>query len=155
MDLNIFPWRSLKTRVTVVVLAVFFIGIWSLAFYASRMLREDMLRVLGEQQFSTVSLLAAHVNEELDSRLKTLGLIAAGITPALLNKPADLQAFLEQRPHFKSLFNGGVFFAGLDGTAIADVPLSAGRIGVNYIDREHIPVLPPRDECPGRRDPAA
>jgi len=71
MDLNIFPWRSLKTRVTVVVLAVFFIGIWSLAFYASRMLREDMLRVLGEQQFSTVSLLAAHVNEELDSRLKT------------------------------------------------------------------------------------
>ena len=35
----------------------------------------------------------------------------------------------EQRPVLLSLFNGGVFATGADGVAIADLPLSSGRIG--------------------------
>ena len=72
MNWNIFQWRSLKTRVTLTTLAIFLIGISSLAFYASRMLREDMQRLLGEQQFSAVSLIASEVNDDLDDRLKAL-----------------------------------------------------------------------------------
>ena len=82
MNLNIFQWRSLKTRMTLFTLTVFLIGIWSLAFYASRMLREDMQRLLGEQQFSTVSIIAASINNELDNRLRAIGKAAARITPA-------------------------------------------------------------------------
>ena len=33
MRFNIFPWRSLKTRVTLLTLATFVIGIWSLTLY--------------------------------------------------------------------------------------------------------------------------
>jgi hypothetical protein len=33
---------SLKARVTLLALAVFALGMWSLAFYASRMLRADI-----------------------------------------------------------------------------------------------------------------
>jgi hypothetical protein len=47
MNLNIFKLRSLKTRITIFTLAIFLLGIWSLAFFASRMLREDMERMLG------------------------------------------------------------------------------------------------------------
>jgi len=47
----------LKTRVTLFALAIFLIGIWPLAFYASRMLRNAIQRLLGKQQFSTVSFL--------------------------------------------------------------------------------------------------
>jgi len=72
MNLDIFQWRSLKTRVTLFTLAIFLLGIWSLAFYASRMLREDTGRLLGEQQFSTASFMAAEVNGEMDDRLKAL-----------------------------------------------------------------------------------
>jgi diguanylate cyclase (GGDEF)-like protein/PAS domain S-box-containing protein len=36
------------------------------------------------------------------------------------------------------LFNGGVFVTRTDGTAVADVPASSGRIGTNYIDRESV-----------------
>ncbi len=43
-----FPWRSLKTRVTLFTLAIFLASIWSLAFYASRMLRAEMQRLLGD-----------------------------------------------------------------------------------------------------------
>jgi len=102
MGLEMFPRRSLKSRVTLFTLAIFVIGIWSLAFYAGRMLREDMQRLLGEQQFSTVSLLAAQVNDELAGRLRALETVAASITPAMLGSRAALQALLEQRPVFQA-----------------------------------------------------
>lgn len=73
----IVAWRSLKTRVTLFTLAIFVISLWSLAFYASSMLREDMERQLGEQQFSTVSLLAAAINEHLTDRLKAVEQVAS------------------------------------------------------------------------------
>lgn len=138
MNLHTTQWQSLKTRVTFFTLAIFVIGLWSLAFYASRMLREDMQRVLGEQQFSTVSILAAGINDELDGRLKALEQVAARVTPAILGDTPALQTLLEQIPVFQGLFNGGTFATRLDGIATASIPRSAGRFGVNYMDRDYI-----------------
>ncbi len=134
------PWRSLKTRATVFTLAVFVLGIWSLSFFVSHMLREDMQRVLGEQQFSTVSVLADEINGRLHDGMRALETVAKEITPAMLANGAGVQMLLEQRPLLQLLFNGGVFITGTDGTAIADVPLSAGRIGTNYMDRGAVSV---------------
>ncbi|MCX7166961.1 MAG: PAS domain S-box protein, partial [Rhodocyclales bacterium] len=135
MKLNdFFRWRSLKTRVTLFTLAIFLIGLWSLSFYASRMLREDIQGLLGEQQFSTVSVLAAEINHELDDRLRGLERVAATISPAMLSNTAALQTFLEQLTILRNLFNGGVIAHRLDGTAIADVPPSTERVGLNYMN---------------------
>ena len=136
MSLNIFQKTSLKTRLTLFTLAVFLIGIWSLSFYASSMLREDMQRQLGEQQFATVSLAASQINSELDERLKALEKIAAQISPALLKNPGDLQEFIEQRPILQIMFNNGVFVTALDGKAIASVLHMEQRIGTSYADRD-------------------
>ena len=138
MDLNTFRRRSLTTKVTLFTLAIFLASIWSLAFYTSRMLREDMRRLLGEQQFSTVSLIAAGIDQELNDRLGALALIAARITPALLDNQANLQRFLEDHPTFQSLFNVGTYVTGRDGIATASIPLAAKRAGVDYIDRDYI-----------------
>ena len=135
---RIAPWRSLKTRVTLLTLGIFVLGIWALSFYASRMLQEDMQRVLGEQQFQTVSIVAAQVNDELTERVQALERVAQEMDGQLIGNPAALQVRLEQRPLLQVLFNGGVFATGVDGIAIADVPLSTGRIGTNYIDRESV-----------------
>ncbi len=137
MNFNFFDLRSLKTRMTLFTLAIFLIGIWSLAFYTRRDLREDMQHMLSDQQFSTVSILAAKINQELDDRLKALEKIAGGISPAILDNTLELQTFLEQRILIKSLFNGGAFITGIDGTATASIPLSAERIGGNYMDRDY------------------
>lgn len=60
MNLRIIATRqSLKTRITLATLGVFVVSLWMLSIAASRMLRSDMERLLGDQQFSTVSLLAA------------------------------------------------------------------------------------------------
>ena len=139
---HLLQWRSLKTRVTFLTLTVFLISIWSLAFYARQTLHREIRNLLSNQQFSTASFIAAGVNEDLENRKESLKNVASLISPALQKgNTAALQELLEQRPAFKNLFNGGVFVTGIDGIAIAEVPISAGRIGLNYLDRDFMPAV--------------
>ncbi len=135
---EIFHWGSLKTRITLGVLVIFLISVWSLTFYTSQTLREDMQHQLGEQQLSTASLLASQVNFDFDDRLVALKALAGQISPDLLQQPARLQIFLQERPSFQGLFNAGTFVATADGTAIASLPLPVERIGLNYLQRDHV-----------------
>jgi diguanylate cyclase (GGDEF)-like protein/PAS domain S-box-containing protein len=122
--------------VTLFTLIVFVLSIWSLAFFASRILREEMQRLTGEQQFSTVSLLAADLTQQLNERLAALQLVARQLSPVIKGNTKAIQLYLEQQLTLQGHFNGGVTVLRLDGTAIADVPLAAGRVGVNYMDTE-------------------
>ncbi len=133
------PWRhSLGTRAMAITLAVFVANLWALSFYVSHLLQQDMQQVLGEQQFQTVSIVAAELNEELSDRLVALEQIAKQLDERQLGNPVALQALLEQRPILQRMFNGGIFATDASGTAIADVPLSYGRLGTNYIDRASV-----------------
>ncbi len=140
MNSKVSHWHSLRTRATVFTLTVFVLGIWSLSFFVSRSLQADMERLLGEQQLSVVTAVANEVNGDLAQRLQALEMVAKEMDADLMASPAALQARLEQRPVLQLLFNGGVWVAGLDGTAMADVPLSANRRGINYLDRDFIVV---------------
>ena len=130
--------HSVKTRITFTMLAIFLVGLWSLAFYASQMLRKDMERLLGEQQFSTASFMAAQINHDLNERMSALEKVAQNAAPVFLGGTAALQAFLEQRPVLHILFSGGVIAYRQDGTTTAEVPLSAGQIGVNHLDMDSV-----------------
>ena len=132
------PGRSLKTKITLATLAIFLLSLWALSSYISQMLRKDMERLLGEEQFSTVSLIAAQVNRELAGRQAALEQVARSAAPALLAGPAATQQMIENRPALQALFNGGVYVTDAEGTAIADFPLPAERVGVNYADRDYI-----------------
>ena len=136
MNLDLFHWRSLKTRLTIVTLVIFLISIWSLSFYVSRMLREDMQHLLSDQQFSTVSVLAADVNQALEDRMGALQGVASSILA--VDDAVALQARLERSHIVQQLFNGGALVVTPDGMAVASVPLSAGRVGLNYLDRDYI-----------------
>ena len=133
-----FPHHSLKTRILFATTAVFVVVLWSLAFYASQRLHRDMQTLLGAQQKSTITYVAAQVDKELRDRINGLELISASLSAALLENPQALQHFIEQRNVLLSFFNAGVFVTNPDGTAIADVPSSAGRSGINYLDRDYI-----------------
>ena len=134
---NLFAWRSLKTRVTLFTLAIFVTSVWALALYASRMLHENMERISGEQQFSTVTFIAAEVNADLALRQDSLEQYARlRIDPAALASAAAMQARLEESPILQSMFNGGLWVAGRDGVVMASVP--PGRGGTNFMDREYL-----------------
>ena len=138
MNVNTFRANSLKTRVTLYTLVIFLIGIWSLAYYASRMLRDGMQEMLSQQQSSTVSLMADEINDEMKSRLRALDMVASSIDPAMMGDTDALQALLAQRPVFQDLFNGGTFVDDKDGNALAAFPATCGLRGLNYLDRDYI-----------------
>ena len=134
----LFEWRSLRTRITLFSLSIFIVSIWSLTLYASRVLRQDMQDLVSAQQVSTVSVLAGEINRGFEDRLRALETVADTINPAMLDNPARLQQYLEQLPLLQSQFSGGIVAIGTDGKAIADVPLAAGRVGVNYLDNDSV-----------------
>lgn len=138
MNADNFHGLSLKTRVTLFTLFIFLMGFWSLSFYASRELRSDMQRLLSEQQFSSITLLADNLNAEMASRLRTLEKVAASIPPALLEKPATLNAFLADRLVLQAFFDDGIFVVRPGGTAVAEYPRGAGYVGVNFMDRDYM-----------------
>ncbi len=130
--------HSLKTRITLATLTFFLIGIWSLSFYLSRVMRDDMERQLSGQLFSTASMASAQVNGDLEIRLNALQRVASTAAPHLRDdRPELAQVFLENRTTLQSLFNGGLFMLDRSGRAVADFPLSSGRRGVDYHDRDY------------------
>lgn len=91
--MNLFHSLSLKARVTLFTLAIFVISIWSLAFYANWMLHDDMESSLGRQQLSTVSFMAATINDEMESRLRALEKVASRISPSMMSITTRLQEY--------------------------------------------------------------
>lgn len=153
MTSTVLPRRSLKTRITLTTLLIVLASLWSLSFYASRMLRQDMEQLLGEQQFSTVSYVAAEIRHELDERLGALNTVAATVSPAALAHTPAVQARLEQLPVLQHLFNAGVIVYrrgdpsraanGIDQDTLRSV-LETGESTIGRLVRDpqrHTPVL--------------
>jgi len=154
-------WQhSLKTRVTLITLAIFVGSIWALAAYSSNALREDMQHQLGKQQFATVSAAATDVDAELTKHLRVLSTIAARMTPAMLGNRIALQAYLQDRVIIQDEFNAGALALRPDGTVLANSIDSSTPLGSNLAERPHIATalhqgrssvgLPHRSQTPGR-----
>ncbi len=124
--------RSLKARVTLFSLMIFVLSLWALGYYASKMLRTDMVQMLGDQQRSTVTLVAAKIDQDLRDRLTALEMIAADLGKRELLSPAVQQDNLERRSILPFLFNGGFFVTDAAGIATASMPVNVGRIGIDY-----------------------
>ncbi len=135
MKFTFFHQLSLKVRVTVFTLIIFVTGIWSIVFYAQQMLQTDMRHLLGEQQLSTVSLLATEINNELNDRFNALDIVAAQtLLIDIKNDSAALRDILERNNLLQQLFNGGVYVMGLEGVAVASFPVSSEKISANDED---------------------
>jgi diguanylate cyclase (GGDEF)-like protein/PAS domain S-box-containing protein len=131
-------FNSLKTRLTIGTLAIFLVSLWTLSFYASRTLRIDMERVLGEQQFATVSLVADRLDHEFEDRIDWLSEAARQAEAVMADGPQAIQARLEGWKNLFGKFNGGTFVTDSAGIVVAAIPLSSGRVGVSYADRDYL-----------------
>ncbi|MEI8156501.1 MAG: PAS domain S-box protein [Burkholderiales bacterium] len=131
-------WRSLKTRVIVIALTVFFASVWAMALYAMHILHDDLQRLSGKQLASTANIVADQLNQEFVERIKALEIVAGSISATAIANPAAIQSLFEQRPLLQTLFSAGTYVTDSRGTAIASVPVGIDRIGVNFAERDHI-----------------
>ena len=74
-----------------------------------------MQRLFGAQQFSTVNILAADINANLEARFTGLNLVSKTVTPAMLGQPESLRAHLETFLLLQEQFTGGTFAVGING----------------------------------------
>lgn len=125
-------------RNSALALAIFLISLWSIAIYGTHFLREDMQQLLFDQQTSAITAVSADIDSDIDFRLRSLEKIAGEISQTLLDDKKALQSYLEGLPIFQNLFNTGIFVTGNDGVAVACAPISFGRIGTDYKDRDYI-----------------
>ena len=103
------PWRSLQTRLTLLVLGLVLVAVWSVAALGSRFLHADLERLVSDQQQAALAVFADELNQQLVERLSALENVARRITPAMQQSPAALSGYLAERPTFQALFNGGYF----------------------------------------------
>lgn len=135
MNLKIFQHHSLKTRVTLFSLVILLACIWSLSLYVSQALRTNMQRLVSQQQLSTTSLIASSLNAEMTRRLRALEKIASKISPALLERPTALNAFLTDSLTPQEPFSDALFVTQLDGEATIDSAVGAEFIYLNDMAR--------------------
>ena len=126
--------RSLQVRITLGVLLVSLIVLWSAVLILDRTLRQDMENSILAQQFSTVSLIATEVDRSIRERQQIVEAIADDYQSALLGDPFSAQAMLDQYPLPPAIFNWGVIILDQQGIAVASVPHDIQRTGVNFID---------------------
>ena len=138
MKLSSFQRHSLKTRITLLTLLIFLASLWTLGYTVSHSLREDMQRVLGAQQHTMASHMAADISDQIETRITALYRVAESIEKRNIKIGPELQSVLEELPVFQSLFNGGTFITNANGDTIASLPVSLGRVGINFIDRDYI-----------------
>ncbi|MEI8157301.1 MAG: ATP-binding protein [Burkholderiales bacterium] len=136
MKFDVFKSSSIKTRVVFVTLSIFVLSLWSLSLFATHELRAGLLDLTGAQQRSTVMLLAAQINDELEDRFAVLNNLA--VTEELRTQAggAGFQQMMATRPAIRRFFNAGVMLLGPDGTVLADAGGSIQRIGINYMNVE-------------------
>jgi PAS domain S-box-containing protein len=116
------PWHSLKLQLTLSLLTVSLLGLWSLSYFASAALRGDIQRLLGDQQTATVAMVAAQVDNALALRQEALASIADLLAPSIETVSPALQARMRGFPLLASMFNGGVVVQGVDGVLLARHP---------------------------------
>jgi PAS domain S-box-containing protein len=129
--------RSLSTRLILTSMIVIVSSIWGVAIYVSNIVQTDMLNSLKEQQFSTLTVLAAQMDDAIKFRAQSIEKVAAAITADMLQDPQRMQEYLDSSVVLDVIFNAGAFTTTAEGIVNASIPKSLGRIGVSYADRDY------------------
>ena len=137
---DFFQWRSITTRLTLFYLLILVSSIWILSAIGNYFLKQDLLRVSGEQQHSTATLMAAQVNQEVTSLVKNIEVVAVQINPELLEDRSTLHSLLGKNTNLQLSFNEGVFITTANGEVIASTSKMVPRVDASFIDETFLAV---------------
>ncbi|TVQ72754.1 MAG: EAL domain-containing protein [Oceanospirillales bacterium] len=131
---------SLTNRLTALALVVFLVGIWSITLYATHRLQQNMVDLLGIQQFSTVSTVAAQLDGELRFRLEVLDDVAEKISPILTSDQNLLSDMIKQDTALQALFSGGVRVHNQTGSIVAQAAPFPMPLDGDYADLDYMAI---------------
>lgn len=113
--------NTLKKRITLLTACCVLVLFLLLSAFVKHLMGEELLRFAGEQQRSALVLLTTQVNIALQERLDALQMMANNAKTLALDRPAAVRFFLQDRPFFASLFNGGLLLWNRQGALLSDL----------------------------------
>ena len=126
---------SLKYRIAFAVAVVFVVMVAITNALQMRLLREDLGRMLAEQQFTLVQRMAREIDAKFETGISVLASTAALITSTDVAQPLHLREEFRARPALLSFFDD-ILVLGPDGRILVDYPQVDGRAGVDASDRQ-------------------
>lgn len=121
--------NSLTTRISAALLVLLLTGLGALSLYALAMLRADMETMLGQQQFSTVTMAADAIGVAMQQRISALEQLGASLPAGR----AARQAMLQQHSGAQAAYLGLQLLAA-DGQVLA----ASGADGVESALRQAV-----------------
>ena len=131
-------FASIVTRLLLLALCIVTLGAVARYYALSHFLREDLSSVVQNQQMALASYVARDLDFKIEQRQALLRRLASTLPAALLQRPAELQAWLRLHCDFQCPFSQGLFVVTQEGRAIADYPPLPGRVGSDFSDRDYI-----------------
>ncbi|MDO9091869.1 MAG: diguanylate cyclase [Rubrivivax sp.] len=140
---------SLVTRLVLMSLVLLVLGTLVSYWQLTRFLRQDLTAMVAEQQATLADYVARDVDAGLALRLQFLQRTARDLSPGLLQRPADLQAWLARRHQLQPLFDLGLLVLDPAGRVITmDSPgptLGAGSFAPEVAQLAQLAQRPPGD----------
>ncbi|MES2115061.1 MAG: PAS domain S-box protein [Pseudomonadota bacterium] len=104
MPANVPLFRSLKFRMTAVVVALVLAATVIVTSLALLLAERDMEAVIGDQQFALLSAAAANIESQLEAKRTLLASLADSLPPEVGAHPERMQQFVEHHPTVRSAF---------------------------------------------------
>lgn len=98
--------------------------------------RHEIKRIISNQQFTMVSLIAGNIDQKLASSLSVIIEVSRHVSGTTVQDPEAAQHFLDSRPGTLSIFDNGLFLFDPDGRIIAESPYRPNRRGRDISFRE-------------------
>jgi diguanylate cyclase (GGDEF)-like protein len=129
-------FQTIKFRIIALGVLLVFAGVaFRLAValpFAQDLLRESV----ASEQLSIASYVARDIDHSVRARRALIGALAAMLPGDLLQRPAALAAWLQERQRINPLFGNGLFVAGPGGNLLAQYPVLAGRDRPAFFDAD-------------------
>ncbi|MBF0526375.1 MAG: PDC sensor domain-containing protein, partial [Deltaproteobacteria bacterium] len=128
---------GLKPRIIGTALLLFLISMWLMTYLVQRHLENDMIELLGAQQFSAVSYIASEIEEKIRFNIEIVSKYAVNMTPELLADPIKAREYLSQRYGLLASFKAGLIIISAEGDGITDYPPIPDRAHASYRELEY------------------
>jgi diguanylate cyclase (GGDEF)-like protein/PAS domain S-box-containing protein len=124
---------SLQTRLTLLVVGVLIISLWTMAILVDFHQRERLTQLLASQQYASVSYVADDIDNKISFRFGGLSKLAERFPLAVLDDTQAMMRYLEDRRAIYNLFDLGLIIVKPDlSGAFGDYPVLPGRRDTPY-----------------------
>jgi diguanylate cyclase (GGDEF)-like protein/hemerythrin-like metal-binding protein len=127
-------YQSMKFRLIALGVSLVVVGVLVRVFVALPLAQERVRDLVAAQQLSIASYIARDIDHSIQARRALIGELGGTLPPALLQQPANLALWVQERERLSSLFNRGMLVLRPDGSLLAQYPVMAAHKQQAYTD---------------------